>query len=303
VKTIVTHHRPDVDAITAVWLVKTFYTGWEEADVAFVPAGDSLGGNLPDSDPDIIHVDTGEGRFDHHQTNAKTCATRLVFEYLREERIRTHGQGAKKHTEDNESEMKRGSHHWHEEALDRLTQVVVDIDHFGHVYWPQPNRDIYDFSLEGMLDGWKLLNPGTEHDRDILEWGMRALDGIYQTLMNKAWAEKEIAEKGVEFDTPWGKGMGIETMNDDTLPIAQKRGMAIAVRKDPNKGYVRIKARPGSGADLTPIYETLKKADPQASWYLHASKLMLLNGSAKNPKMRASKLTLSEIIDTIKRSK
>ena len=28
-KTIVTHHRPDVDAIAAVWLVKTFYIGWE----------------------------------------------------------------------------------------------------------------------------------------------------------------------------------------------------------------------------------------------------------------------------------
>ncbi|HLD24715.1 MAG TPA: hypothetical protein VJB96_02245 [Patescibacteria group bacterium] len=38
-KTIVTHIGPDLDVITSTWLVKTFFPGWEEAEVAFVPAG------------------------------------------------------------------------------------------------------------------------------------------------------------------------------------------------------------------------------------------------------------------------
>jgi hypothetical protein len=75
-KTVVTHIGPDLDAITSVWLVKTYFPGWEEAHMAFVPAGTTLRGEPPDSDPEIIHVDTGFGDFDHHQTDEDTCAAK-----------------------------------------------------------------------------------------------------------------------------------------------------------------------------------------------------------------------------------
>ena len=52
--------------------------------------------------------------------------------------------------------------------------------------------------------------------------------------------------------------------------------------------------------DLTPVYEKVKELDPEASWFLHASKRMLLNGSSKNPEMRGSKLSLDEVIDVLK---
>ncbi len=38
-KIIVTHMSPDWDAITSVWLLKKYLSGWQEADVRFVPAG------------------------------------------------------------------------------------------------------------------------------------------------------------------------------------------------------------------------------------------------------------------------
>jgi hypothetical protein len=82
-------------------------------------------------------------------------------------------------------------------------------------------------------------------------------------------------------------------------------GYVIVARRDPRKGYLRIKAKPNKsdtdkGVDLTLIYEKLKKMDPSATWFLHVSKKMLLNGSPKNPKMKPTKLPLSAIIGVLR---
>lgn len=294
-KTIVTHKRPDVDAVTATWLLKTFFSGWHEAVIAFVPAGSTLEDRPADSDLDKIHVDTGLGRFDHHQSNADTCASKLVFEYLMEEKGSNVGE------KDNNS---RPAHdHWNEEALERLVRVINDIDHFRQVYWPEPDSDRYDLGFEAILDGWKLIatERGEDGDLEIMEKGFQLLDALYRIFINKVWAEKELLEKKIEFATPWGKGIALETFNDDCLTLALKKGWAIALRKDPHKGYVRIKSRPGKKVDLKKTQQELRKLDPEATWFLHASHEMLLNGSSKNPEMKVTKLSLEEIIDTLKK--
>ncbi len=51
--------------------------------------------------------------------------------------------------------------------------------------------------------------------------------------------------------------------------------------------------------DLTPVYKKLSKMDPDATWFLHISKRMLLNGSSKNPSMKGSRLTLSEVVEVL----
>ena len=79
----------------------------------------------------------------------------------------------------------------------------------------------------------------------------------------------------------------------------QKQGYVIAVRKDPRRGYVRIKSLPGRKIDLTPVYDRLLMEDKEASWFLHSSRAMVLNGSTKNPKMRPSTLSLSRIMEII----
>ena len=272
-KTIVAHIGPDCDAITSMWLVKTFFPGWEEALLAFVPAGTTLGGKPPDDNPDILHVDTGFGKFDHHQTNADTCAAMLVYEEIK----RTRGADA---------------------ALERLVTLVNDIDHFREVFYPNPTADFWDFGLEAQIDGWRLLHQ--DNPIKVVDMGMDALDGIYKTFQNKIWAERELKEKGIEFDTKWGRGIGVETPNDDVVHLAQKMGYVVAVRKDPKKGYLRVKALPKEHVDLEPVYNAFKKQEPDASWFLHASHHMVLNGSSKNPDMKPTKKTLKEIIETIK---
>ena len=164
--------------------------------------------------------------------------------------------------------------------------------------WIGISSDFWDFGLEAQVDGWRLLY--ADNPIKIVELGMSALDGIYKQFQNKVWAEKELKEKGVEFSTKWGKGIGVETTNDDVVHLAQKMGYAIAVRKDPKKGYLRIKSLPKEEIDLSHVYDTLKAAEPDATWFLHASHHMVLNGSSKNPDMRPTKKSLQEIIDVVK---
>ncbi|MEK7592300.1 MAG: hypothetical protein AAB508_02785, partial [Patescibacteria group bacterium] len=268
-KTIIVHIGPDLDAITAIWLVKTFFPGWIEASIGFVPAGKTLKDLPPDDNGEILHLDTGFGKFDHHQTDADICASTLVYEVIK----KNSGK---------------------DPSLERIVTLVNDIDHFKEVYYPNPTADYWEFSLVGQIDGWRLLY--SEDPQKIVALGMEALDAIYKIFQNKIWAEKEIKEIGKEFDTKWGKALGIETVNDEVVHLAQKMGYMVVIRKDPNKGYMRLKSRPERDIDLTEAYEKLKKQEPESTWFLHASKHMVLNGSSKNPDMKPTKKTLDQLI-------
>jgi hypothetical protein len=272
-KTIVTHIGPDLDAITSVWLVKTFLPNWEEAQIAFVPAGTTLNNIQADSNPDILHVDTGFGKFDHHQTNENICAATLVYDEIKT----IHGENP---------------------ALERLVMVVNDVDHFAEVFYPNPTAHYWHFQLAAVIDGWRLMY--AEDPQRIISLGMEALDAVYKTIQNRIWAEKEIQEKGKEFQTKWGKSLAIETTNDDVMHLAQKSGYQVVIRKDPKKGYARIKSVPLGTIDLRPFYEALKEQDKDATWFLHASNHMILNGSTKNPNMKPTRLTLDQIMEISK---
>ncbi len=233
-------------------------------------------------------MDTGLGPLDHHQTqDASVCGASLTWDYVLSQFKEAH-------------EIMTAEH---KEAVSRIIKIVVDIDHFKEVFWPNAASDIYEFSLISLLEGLKYEKPG--QDIHYLAFGMQCLNALVAEFENRIWAEKEIKEKGIEFITSFGKGMGFETLNDTVLKLAQKMGYQLVVRKDPRKGYVRIKTLPDhngeKGIDLTSVYHQFSKMDPDATWFLHVSKKMLLNGTPKNPKMVPTKLTLSEIIKVLER--
>ncbi len=303
-KVIVTHNAPDIDAITSSWLIKRFLPGWEDAEVVTVPAGSRINTNHAPDDiiehldgKEVIHVDTGMGPLDHHQTkDMNTCAAKRTFDYVL-----------------GKSEELKGNKH-KTDALARLVEYVVDDDHFQEVYYPDPAADVYEFSLASLVAGIKDQYP--RDDATCIRFGFDLLDAVIHKLEDRMWAEEEIREKGIQFNTKWGKGLAIETINDEILKLGQLMGYVVTVRKDPKSGAVRIKTRPGkrdqgtafSGQfedvdiDLTPVYEKLKKMDPAATWFFHVSKRMLLNGSSKNPNMRGSKLTLAEVVEVLQNS-
>ena len=180
--------------------------------------------------------------------------------------------------------------------------VIVDIDHFKEVFWKDAVADYHEFNLTSILDGLKFQFPN--QDDYYVEFVSKGLDAVLHEFENRIWAEKEIRENGQKFTTQFGKGIGFETLNDTVIKLSQKMGYVIVLRKDPRKGYIRIKAVPVIGKiniDLTPVYEKLKKLDPDATWFLHVGKKMLLNGSVKNPKMRPSKLGIKEIIKVLEK--
>jgi hypothetical protein len=295
---IVAHTSPDMDAITSVWLVRKFLPGWEEAQVKFVPAGERIGPEPKGQSFDYaiehigrdeyIQVDTGMGPLDHHQVQSiKVCATTRTFDFIKKDLLAYNPPI-------NPEKL---------EALERMVNYVLQVDHFQEVFRQDALADYHDFSIVNILDGLKLEKP--DQDGYYLHFISECLDALLHDFENKIWAEREIRQSGIEFKTRWGKGLGIESINDSVIKLAQLMGYVIVARRDPRKGYLRIKTKPNKndtdkGVDLTLVYEKLKKMDPTATWFLHVSKKMLLNGSPKNPKMKPTKLPLSAIIEVLK---
>ena len=81
--------------------------------------------------------------------------------------------------------------------------------------------------------------------------------------------------------------------------LVSKRLASSSDSKDPKLNAKRYTL--DAGIDLTLVYEKLRKMDPSATWFLHVSKKMLLNGSVKNPKMRPTRLGLSDIIGVLEK--
>lgn len=286
-KLIVTHHAPDLDAITSVWLLKRFDgQRYASARVAFVNPGETISLEVAEKEyacqlHEVTHVDTGLGEFDHHQAEKASrdiCAATLVFDYLKKIR----------------PEIDQ------DQALVALVAVVLEVDHFGEVYWPEAKETRFVLSLHQLIHGHESIDP---HDDDSqLHFGMRALDCAYAEMTNRLKAEEIIQSKGIDFAIKVGTCLGVETQNDETIKLAQLQGYVLAVRKDAEYGHIRIKVRPDADLKLDRLYQEILAVDPKATWFYHQSGKMLLNGSIKHRNQTASSLSLQQMIDLIQKT-
>jgi len=275
-KTIISHMSPDIDSIASVWLIKRFLPGWKDAEIKFVPAGATIDNQLPDTNPEIIHVDTGMGRFDHHQTSRYTSASQLVLDHLKEKNY-----------------LKEK----YIFALEKMIAQITNFDHFAEVYFPEADADYYEFMIHKIIEGG--LKTVLKNDLKINELIFPILDALLNIFVKKIDAEKEL-KKGFVFNSRWGKSIVLETKNEETMKLALKKGYRFVAKKDPEKGNIRIKTLPDKKLNLKPLYEKIILLDKKATWFLHASGNMLLNSSSKNPNFIPSKLTLSRLIEIIK---
>ena len=274
-KTIVTHLSPDLDAITSIWLIKRYLNGWDRAEIKLVPSGTTLDNQLPDDDKNIIHVDTGLGKFDHHQTNEYLSATKLVYKYLIGKDLIQ------------EKEIK---------ALEKIVDYVNSTDHFSEVYYHNPDLDIYDFMLRQLIDGLKVIN---REETKLIEIVFQLLEAALIVFKNKVSAEDEI-KNGYVFQSYLGKSLAIETKNEETVKLALKKGFSLVVRRHPEVGFTRIKTLPDKKYTLKPVYEKILLKDKKGSWFFHISEHMLLNGSSGNPKLIPTPLSINKIVEIIK---
>lgn len=274
-KTIVIHPSVDLDCMTGSWIIKRFFPGWEEAEIEFIPY-DGLWNDVPvDSNPDVLYVDVGKGKFDHHQRSEYTSATKLVYEYA-------FAQGY--------LDTKTGN------ALGRLVSLVNEIDHFAEWEYPDAASDRWDLSLFQIIGGLKQKG---YKDLAVIDLTYSCLDGILQLFRNKTKAEEEIRQ-GYVFQSRWGKTLAMNTGNDEAMRLAQKMGYRMVLTKNPDDGAVRIKTIPSDKLDLTPLSEKIREFDKKGSWYLHISKNMLLNGSKKKPGYVPSPLSLQQLIEIVR---
>lgn len=275
-KMIVTHMHPDLDGICAAWLLTRFGGNeYEEVSFGFVPAGSTFKGMPVDSDPEVVHVDTGMGMFDHHDPQrTHLCASILVLQNL----------------------VKKQPHLDNDEALREMVKHVNEIDQFGDYYWPEPNHTRYAFMLSNILQGIHVVE--AVNDERVMHLGLDNLDAVYQFLKDSIHAKKEV-ESGREFMTPWGKGIAIMSGNDAVMKTAQKMGYAVVVRKDPDKGFIRIKAAPLDEINLRPVYNKILKTEDEKDWYFHPNGHMILNGSTPNPYVQPTRIKIDNVVRMI----
>lgn len=276
-KIIVTHINPDQDALATVWLTRRYYPGFQGDDVtyAFVPAGETYQKQPVDSNPDIVHVDTGLGLFDHHHIPEKICAFGQMYKHL----------------------LKKDVIPVYDVApLARIHKVVNDYDNFLNVYYPDVTADYHDFTLDQITSG--LIH--TElHDTEKVGIVLPIFDAILQVTKNKIKAEKNITEGFVFQTKKFGKSIVMENSNNDSMKFAQKSGFQLVARKDPKQGNIRVVCLPKDEYDLTPIYQIIKAEDTVGTWFFHQSKHMLINGSNVNPTMKPSPITTKRLIEIL----
>lgn len=281
---IVTHHAPDSDAIGATWVLKRFDAQhYATAQVAFTDPGTTIhpseAERLGFQMHEVTHVDTGLGEFDHHQPDRgmlRICATSLVYDYV-----------CKLHPE-----LKNDL------ALIEIVKFVTDDDHFGQVHWPEPDSLRYSFMLPSLLHGFESVDP--HNDESQLHFGFTCFDCAYASLKENIQAQQIMTQEGQEFQIGALKCLAVETKNDSVIKYAQKAGYSLVIRRDPQSGEVRIKARPDAPIDLTPLAAAIQKVDNIGTWYNHPSGKMLLNGSRKQRHQRPTKLSLNEVVEAAK---
>lgn len=277
-KKVVTHINPDLDAVASVWLILRFLPGWEDAEIAFCQAGKTLDNQKVDSDPDVLHVDVGWGKLDHHQVKQRTSAAKLCLDYVKK---------ARKGQMISPLEQK---------ALAEMVDVVNQVDNARDLKWSEVDRPRYEFYLHVAIAGVRGM---AGRDEETMEFGLKGMDAIFHQTKKRLDAEEELKE-GTEFTTPWGKAIGVKTGNNSVLWEGEKKDYCLVVRKDPKSGGVRIYARWDKGVDLTEAYNKFREMDPASEWFLHASKKLLLNMATSRP-MTPTKLTLKQIMSVLEK--
>lgn len=258
---IVGHLHPDIDCLCAIWILRR-WGGLANAMLRFVPSGTTLDNKPADSDPNVTHVDTGNGRFDHHSAADRSLsATELVRRSVAPDEV----------------------------VLRRIAQDVTRLDHALATGGTAP--DICD-----LIEGFNTLY--AEAPEAVASAMFANFDAWYAHEAKQVRLEEAFANR-IEFDTPWGFGIAMESDDGGSSRLAYGAGAVLYAYRD-GKGNMGIAAKSRAPIDLTQVLHDLKRIDPQADWYLHPSKRLLLCGTPKSPPRVPSKLTLEELVGVLR---
>jgi hypothetical protein len=244
-----------------MWILRR-WGGLDHAVLRFVPAGTTLNDMPVDSDPAIIHVDTGNGQFDHHMTaDTSLSAAELVRRTVAAE----------------------------DAVLERMVDVITLLDHARAEGGTAPN-------LLDLIEGLNLLHPNAPEA--VATTTFVNLDAWHAREAKQSRLEAAFDNR-IEFDTPWGFGIAMESEDGGSSRLAFRAGAVLYIYRD-GKGNLGIVARSRSAVDLTQVLQDLRRIDPDADWYLHPSKRLLVCGTPKAPPRTPSRLSLDELVGVLR---
>jgi len=268
-KAIVSHIRPHLDEVLAAWMLKKYLPELKDAALEFIPTGKDGGQN--DLDPDKVYVGVGRGQFDEHKGNENDCAASLVFKHL--------------------LELKTAIDDLELRGLAKLVEWVKEGD-LGLLH-KIPNRA---FGAQSILAYHRQRPSGS--DQDTMEFGFGLCEDLLASQMDVARLEEDWSAR-TEFTSIYGPAVALVSSVRDVDAYAYLHGFDLVVYISKERDYHNIRAYAGSGIDLTPLHMQLKQVEPDADWYFHHSKKMLICGGSLTAGARTSKLTLEWIIDTL----
>lgn len=233
-----------------------------DASLSFVPSGQTLDGGVVDADPRIVHVDTGLGRFDHHAAaDHSLSATELVRRAVAPD----------------------------EPVLERIAHSVTLLDHALASGGTAP--DICD-----LIEGYNALYPQAP---EAVALAMVAnFDAWYAHEAKQVRLEDAFAQR-IEFETPWGLGIAMESDDGGSSRLAFGNGAVLYAYRD-GKGNMGIAAKSRAPVNLTPVMRELKRIDAKADWFLHPSKRLLLCGTPKAPPRVPSSLSIEDLVGVLR---
>jgi hypothetical protein len=212
----------------------------------------------------VLHVDTGGGRFDHHNEQGyDTCAAELVRQAIAP----------------------------NDPVLERITAQVTRIDQADV---PRNKRAVF-FNVTDLINGYNSLFPNRPHH--VAEAMMPNFDAWYEHEARQMRLERAFSRR-LEFSTPWGLGIAMQSEEGASSRLAFQQGAVLYAYRD-GRGYMGIAAQSRSHVDLEPVYRALKRVDGEADWYLHPNHRLLLCGTPKAPPRHYSHLSLEELVDVI----
>lgn len=265
--TIVTHKKPHIDEIVAIWLLCTFDPKFKDCAFEFVSYSPSGKVNVS-TGSEYVGVGIGRGKYDEHAVSHETSSTKLVYEDL----------------------MRRGMipNVDHE---DRALEWLVDYAHKEDTAQVQEVPEEWrKFSIPPIVRGVAEING----DQAQLEFGLRLVDGLMFSLNERAKFLRDW-EKRVEFDTPWGRAVALTSAYKGSDEYAYHHGFILRLQADPVKPTLDVRAHPHSQTDLTKIYEIVNKQEP-GSWYLHQSKRLLISNIDPSTGLTPTKMKLAELV-------
>lgn len=267
---LITHAKPHVDDLAALWILKTYHPLYHDADIVFLQKTSEE----PTISADAIAIGIGKGQFDEHKGDIGESATSLVWKWLLVQ-----------------PEVKLEK--YTSRALERLVSWVhkEDLAELKPQAW-------WEWSITVPLEySWEIYPDEPQKVYDLAAEVFRSTMWYYESIapLDDDW------DKRIEFESKWGKAIALESSSRGLSERAWQHGAVMVIQLIPDGGLRQFRARVDSPVNFSDTYEKVRAHEPFASWFLHHEKRMLLCGSRTASQITPSQLTLEQMIALVKK--